>query len=97
MKPVHFLLPAEQEMLEAARYYEMQASGLGIDFLAKIDSAIQDISEQPELWPVLRFRIRRRLVHQFPYGLLYRIDSGEIVILAVMHLRRHPNSWISRI
>ncbi len=97
MKPVHFLLPAEQEMLEAARYYEVQASGLGVDFLAKIDSAIQDISEQPELWPVLRFHIRRRLVHRFPYGLLYRIDPEEIVILAVMHLRLHPNYWINRI
>ena len=97
MKPVHFLLPAEQEILEAARYYEVQASGLGVDFLAKIDSAIQDISKQPELWPVLRFCIRRRLVHRFPYGLLYRIDPEEIVILAVMHLRRHPNYWINRI
>ena len=32
MKPVVFLPEAEQEMLEAARYYESQASGLGIDY-----------------------------------------------------------------
>ncbi len=97
MKTIRFLAPAEQEMMDAARYYEMQASGLGSDFLDKIDSAIQDISEQPERWPVLRLEVRRRLIHRFPYALLYRIDSCEIVILATMHLHRHPSYWIERI
>jgi toxin ParE1/3/4 len=96
MKTVRFILPAEQEMLEAARYYALQSPGLGADFLDKIDSAVRDISESPERWPVLRFDIRRRLVHRFPYALLYRIDSEEAVVLATMHLHRHPDYWINR-
>ena len=96
MKPVRFLNPAEQEMLDAARYYESQAPGLGDDFLDKIDSAVQDVSENPEAWPVLRFKIRRRLIHRFPYGLLYRVDPNEIVILTTMHLHRHPSYWFHR-
>lgn len=51
MKPVRFLRPAELEMLDAARYYELQATGLGADFIDKIGAAIQDISENPERWP----------------------------------------------
>ena len=39
-KIVRFLRPAELEMLDAARYYELQAPGLGIDFLNKIDQAV---------------------------------------------------------
>ncbi|HEX3045234.1 MAG TPA: hypothetical protein VHY08_10785, partial [Bacillota bacterium] len=35
MTPVRFLQPAEQEMLNTARYYEMQTAGLGEDFLLK--------------------------------------------------------------
>lgn len=35
MKPVAFLPEAEQEMLEAARYYESKAPGLGADYLWK--------------------------------------------------------------
>ncbi len=97
MKPFRFLLPAEQEMLGAARYYETQALGLGHDFLDKINSAVQDITEHPDRWPIIRFNIRRRLVHRFPYGILYRNDSEEIVVLAVMNLHRHPNYWINRI
>jgi hypothetical protein len=46
-KIVRFLLPAEMEMLDAARFYEMQASGLGVDFLDKIDRAVDDIADDP--------------------------------------------------
>jgi hypothetical protein len=39
---------------------------------------------------------RRRLIHRFPYGLIYRIDPDEIIILATMHPHRHPDYWIDR-
>ena len=96
MKSVRFLHPAEQEMLDAARYYEMQAAGLGSDFLDKIDAAIQDIGLHPDRWPVTSFGIRRRLIHRFPYALLYRNDPDEVIIEAVMHLRRRPDYWKNR-
>lgn len=96
MKTVRFLRPAELEMLDAARYYELQAPGLGDDFLDKIDSAVRDIGMYPERWPVIRCNIRRRLVHRFPYALLYRVDPEEVVIQATMHLHRHPDYWINR-
>ena len=97
MKTVRFLRPAELELLEAARYYELQAPGLGNDFLDKVASAVQDIEAHPERWPVIRQNIRRRLVHCFPYGLLYRIDADEIIVLATMHLHRHPDYWLERL
>lgn len=97
MKTVRFVLPAEREMLDAARFYAQQAPGLGADFLNKIESAVCDIGEHPERWPVLRFDIRRRLVHRFPYALLYRVDREEVVVLATMHLHRRPDYWINRV
>lgn len=53
MKPIIFLPEAEQEMLEAAQYYQEQASGLGLDFLVEIERAIQSIAQSPHTWPVL--------------------------------------------
>ena len=32
-----------------------------------------------------------------PFGILYRIDPHEIVIIAVMHLRRRPGYWADRV
>ncbi len=96
MKPVRFLRPAELELLDAAQYYEIQARGLGGEFLDKIDAAILDIRENPERWPIIRSSIRRRLVHRFPYALLYRVEPDEIIIQATMHLHRRPGYWIGR-
>ncbi|OHB74122.1 MAG: plasmid stabilization protein [Planctomycetes bacterium RBG_16_55_9] len=97
MKKIRFLDPAEQEMLDAAHYYESQAVGLGEDFLSKVENAVRDVAAHPDMWPVIRLDIRRRLVHRFPYGILYKIDDEEIVVVAVAHLRRHPSYWIGRI
>ena len=97
MKKARFLRPAEIELLDAARYYEIQAPGLGIDFLDKIAAAVEDIRAHPKRWLVIQFNIRRRLIQRFPYCILYRIDSDEIVILAIMHLHRHPSYWIDRL
>lgn len=96
MKTVRFLRPAEREMLDAARYYELQAPGLGDDFLDNIDAAVRDIGANPSRWPIIRSDIRRRLIHRFPYALLYRVDSDEVVIQATMHLHRRPDYWIDR-
>lgn len=96
MKPVRFLRPAELELLDAAQYYEIQATGLGSEFLDKIDAAILDLREAPERWPIVRANIRRRLVHRVPYALLYRVEPDEIIIQATMHLHRRPHYWIGR-
>ena len=91
MTRVAFLLPAEEEMTEAARFYESRAENLGAIFLSRVEKAIQEISENPMACPVIRAEIRRKLVVRFPYGVLYRIDPDEIVIIGIMHLRRRPN------
>ena len=96
MKPVVFLSEAEEEMAEAARYYEQRRAGLGELFLLRIKAAAGEVAERPMACPAVRGQIRRKLVRQFPYALLFREDEGEIVILAVAHGRRRPGYWIHR-
>ena len=42
MKNINFLEPAEQEMLNAASYYENKAKNLGVRFLKEIRNTIMD-------------------------------------------------------
>jgi plasmid stabilization system protein ParE len=97
MKPLQILLPAEQELFDAACYYELQAPSLGQNFLDKVEIALQEISSHPTRWPIISSGIRRRLIHRFPYALLYRVDSDYVVVLAIMHQKRHPEYWLSRV
>ena len=34
---------------------------------------------------------------RFPYGLIYTIDHGDVLVLAVAHLHRHPDYWHDRL
>ena len=97
MKTPRLLLPAEKEMLAATFYYEQQAEGLGQDFLRKVQSAVDEIVQHPTRWPKVRGNIRRRMIHRFPYAILYEDRPHEVLIIAIMHLRRHPAYWIDRI
>ena len=97
MKGIIFLPPAEEEMLDAARFYESRVHGLGREFLAEVQHAAQRITEHPEAAPPIRGNIRRRLIKRFPFGILYINDPDEIVIVAVMHLRQRPGYWRGRL
>lgn len=83
-------------MLDAARYYEDQATDLGREFLQKLDSAFADLAANPERWPVVGHEIRRRLISRFPYAVLYRLESAEVVVVAIAHLRRRPDYGMER-
>ena len=97
MKKIAFLSAAENEMIQSALFYESQTNGLGSDFLTAVDLAVQSIHDNPELWPVIRNHVRRRLLKRFPFGILYRISPDEITLIAVMNLHRNPAYWFSRI
>lgn len=97
MTPSLVLPEAEQEMLEAALYYQNQASGLGSDYLSAVERAIQSIEESPYTWPILEGELRRQLVRRFPFGVLYRIEPEIIIIVAVAHLRKKPGYWKKRL
>jgi toxin ParE1/3/4 len=97
MKSAVFLVEARLEMEEAAQFYDAQETGLGDQFLDAIQRAVEDVSANPRRWPVIGHNVRRRLVGRFPYGILYRVGRVEVVVLAVMHLHRHPHYWMKRI
>ena len=92
-----FLPPAEEEMVAAAQFYETRSHGLGADFLDEVQRSVEAISSHPRTAPVLKEGIRRRLLKRFPFGILYAVEPGTIVVLAVMHLRRKPGYWEGRL
>ena len=88
---------ADEEFVEAVAYYGDCHPGLGIDFSREVYAAIQNAIDYPTMWPEIEDEVRRCLVHRFPYGVLYSIESDGIFILAVMHLHRDPESWKQRL
>jgi len=94
--PAIFLPVAEAEYRDAVDYYNGEVVGLGEDFCEEVIAALRRITDFPEAWQKLSVRTRRCRLNRFPYGLVYRIQTDCILVLAVMHLRREPNYWEPR-
>ncbi len=87
---------AELELCEAAQYYDAESPGLGVTFIGEVERCTAAIVEHPEVGTYVRGSIRRRLVHRFPYGILYTHTSTDVRILAIMNLKRRPAYWVGR-
>ena len=94
---LQFLAAAETDVEDAAAYYEAQEPGLGDDFAEAFERAIRHILDFPEASALISKRTRRHRMRRFPYGIIYQIRGGLILIVAVMHLRRSPKTWQSRL
>ena len=97
MRWVEFHPEAQNEFVSAARFYEDQRRGLGLDFTLTIQRTYERLPESPAAGASFGRRLRRVLVPKFPYGLLYRVEADRIYIIAVMHLHRRPGYWRSRL
>ena len=94
---VDVLEPAAAELRAAVEYYNQQSEGLGYEFAAEVRRTIARIVQFPDAWAGLSTRTRRCRTNRFPYGIVYQVREGAILIVAVMHLRRHPDTWRSRL
>lgn len=90
---VRFTSTAEAELKAAMEFYQSAQTGLGAEFLAEVEATTNLIESFPLAWSPLSPRTRRCRTHRFPYGLFYQIRSDEILIVAVMDLRRDPRRW----
>ncbi|MFO1082005.1 MAG: type II toxin-antitoxin system RelE/ParE family toxin [Reyranellaceae bacterium] len=93
---VRFVEPAEEELDHAIRWYGAQTRGLGEAFLMEVIAAARRIERFPEAWHPLGDGMRRCRLRRFPYGLIYLVKDGDVIVLAVAHLHRRPDYWRQR-
>jgi hypothetical protein len=94
---VVFLDPAKAELDEAVAYYDAQRTGLGDEFAAEVAAALRRIEALPGAWTPLTPNVRRCRTNRFPYGVVYTTRGDDILVIAVMHLRRKPGYWNDRL
>jgi len=94
---IEFLPEADEEFREAARYYESEAAGVGLSFIAAVHKAVDDIVEFPLATQIHRAGIRKKVLRHFSYNIFYAVETDTIVIAAVAHQRKRPNYWRARL
>jgi len=93
---VVFRREAQLDFAEAARWYEGQSSGLGHRFAARVEDALSQVLEAPQRPASILENIRRVRTREFPYFVYYLLEESRVVVLAILHARRDPASWLTR-
>jgi len=101
-KPIRLEPEAEEELRQAARWYDQQRLGLGTDSLSAVGSAFSVLAAQPAAGtpiPGIRADLpaRRVLLRRFPYAVVFLDVDATVRILAIDHQRRQPGYWIARL
>ena len=84
---------AQADVDEALAWYDEQTAGLAQQLLAELDAVFARISENPAQFAFVKEPIRRALLRRFPYSVYYLVDGEVAAVIAVVHQRRHPDTW----
>ena len=79
----------------ASRWYEDQRPGLGHEFLDEVDLVFTRVGQTPLQFPEVEPNVRRALLRRFPFA-VYFLEGEVVEIIAVLHMRRDPETWRSR-
>ena len=97
---VEFRPEVEQDVAEAAAWYESRQPGLGLEFVEEIIRVWDALAENPLLncrrHPTKQ--IRWRYPDRFPYRVIYDLHDAErtVLVAAVLHAARHYRVWRRR-
>jgi plasmid stabilization system protein ParE len=58
-----------------------------------VDASFTVLERFPEMFARVHGDVRRMIVSRFPYAVFYQIEADRIVVLAVLHTARDPESW----
>lgn len=98
---VEFHPEADAEFVAALEWYDNELPGLGSTFLARVNAAVSAVMAMPRAaphWPGLESQsVRRVLMRQFPFALVYTLRDQVLFIVAVAHLKRSPGYWLHRV
>lgn len=85
------------DLQDACQWYEDRRTGLGVEFINEVHATLLRIEENPELFAASYRDVRSARLHRFPYIVHYRLLNNTVLVLAVMHGRRDPGIWQTRV
>ena len=98
MKSTYEIRPAaEHEYDEAADWYKNEDPSVRDGFVMSVDATISKMIKAPLMFPVVgKTKVRRAIVHGFPYSIFFMLVRNHIVILSIFHNSRNPMIWRNR-
>lgn len=93
---LRFLPAAELELIKEVTYYSKGRSGSAAKFEVAIEAATQMAMRHPQGGAPSYKETRTFRIKGFPFSLVYRSTTDEILVVAIAPHSKKPQYWASR-
>jgi plasmid stabilization system protein ParE len=97
VRRIRFDPAVKSDLRKIRRYYEKKQTGLGEDFVTLARGQFEQIARHPLAHPIVEQEVRKIDVGKFSFEIYYLVDEEEIFVFAVIHKRRHQDTWKRRL
>jgi len=94
--PIEIASAAERDIREAFLWYANRNQLIANAFRTEVFDSIDRIAASPLGKAADTLGNRRRVMHRFPYSVVYEVTETTVTVLAVAHHRRSPDYWRSK-
>ncbi len=87
---------AKKELYESIEWYEAKAEGLGKDFYIDVEKEFRRIIANPFTYPEYEVVLRKAVLVEFPFNILFDYKDNIVFIHAVLHHKRSNKNVLKR-
>jgi toxin ParE1/3/4 len=84
------------DIAEAMAGYRDISAALATRFAEELERVYTNVTEYPEMYPVVYKNFHRGLLRKFPYSVFYVLDESIVLIVGVVHQARDESTWKRR-
>lgn len=84
------------DITEIVEWYDNENKKSGDAFIKELYSVLDFIKEYPEACRLSNYKCREKQLKRFPFAIVFRLEKTKINVVAVMHIKRNPESIESR-
>ena len=88
---------AENDLLQIFAELEARRENAGVEFVTRLDATLANVREHPEIAPMYEPPVRRLVIASAGFALFYSVEARGIIIHALVHLSRSPETIRERI
>ncbi len=88
---------AGEDIRKAYEWYEEKSTNLGVAFISDVEAVFETVEKSPKISAKIFKNIRRALCKRFPYSVYFIERKSHIIVVAILHQKRHPDIWRSRV
>jgi hypothetical protein len=87
---------AAEDIENAATYYERAACWTWRGVPPGTPACPRPHHRDARAFPVIENHCRRGLLQRFPYGVYFLLEENAAIVIAVLRMHRHPDTWRTR-